>query len=185
MKKKKLIISGIIVILIGIISLILVFINNINNDKKITKENINSINESYNNIKEEVVNYNNLRKDITDIINNFYYDTIEKNYLNNLKVLEDYDSVINKIINYIKILDNKCNIIYNDYETDNICNNYKIDYETIVNVFINDINSYNKKLDLYNKDNSKNLELFKSKHIDDYIDYNGDNIYLEKEEVNE
>ena len=89
MKNKKLIISCIILtVLVVITSLIIVFLNNINKDKKITKDNIDSINESYNNIKEEVINYNNLRKDITGVINNFYYNTIEEKHSDNFKLFK-------------------------------------------------------------------------------------------------
>ena len=72
-----------------------------------------------------------------------------------------------------------------DKDVSNICSNYKIDYETIVNVFMNDINNYNNKLNSYNEEQNKSLELFKSRHIDDYIDYNNDNKYEQKVVTNE
>jgi len=184
-KKKTIIISISIIIIVAIILLIMMFINNLNEDKKIVEKNINIINDSYEKLKEEVANYNDLREDMSLFINNFYYDTIEEKYSDNLVILNSYDEVVNKITNEIKILDSKCDNVYSDEAINNICNNYKNDYETIVNIFINDINNYNNKLESYNKDNSKNLELFKSNYINDYIDYNNDNIYSEKDEVND
>ena len=181
---KMLIIIGLFVVLI-IVSLIVMFILNLKEDKKITQDNINTINISYDNIKNEVVNYNNLRNDIANFINDFYYETIEEEYSNNLTLLNNYDEIINKITNEVNILDSKCNITYSDSEVTNICNNYKTDYETIVNVFINDINSYNIKLESFNTDRNKQLILFKSNYINDYIDYNNDNIYAEKVVTNE
>lgn len=186
MKKKSIIIVSIVlIIIIVIVTLIMIFINNLNKDKELVEDNMKRITESYDTLKEEVGNYNNLRYDILVFINNFYYDTIEDNYSSNLEILNNYDNVINKITNEIKVLDSKCDVVYPNEEINNICNNYKNDYETIVNVFMNDINNYNNKLSSYNKDNNKNLELFKSNYINDYIDYNKDNIYSKKDEVND
>lgn len=185
MKKKYIIVISIVLIIITLITtFIIIFINNLNEDKKITEENINIISNSYNNIKKEVENYNDIRNNISVFINNFYYDTIENNYQDNLNKLKEYDEVIKKITNDVKMLDVKCNIVYTNSEINNICNNYKKDYEIIVNIFLNDINNYNNKLNSYNKDNNKELELFKSNYINDYIDYDNDNIYQKKDEVN-
>lgn len=184
MKKKSIIIISITLLIAVIIFLIVMFINNINKDKKIQEENITAINESYNNFAEEVKNYNSIRNEIRTFINNFYYDTIEEKYIDNLKTLNNYDNIVNKITKEIKNLDSKCNTIYRDKSINTICSNYKNEYEIIVNVFINDIKNYNNKLNSYNKDNNKNLELFKSSYINDYIDYNDDKIFSKKDEVN-
>ena len=183
MNKIIIIILSIITLLIALI-FIVKFINNVNEDKKITKENIEIIKTSYNNFKNEVKNYNTIRNDISEFINNFYYDTIKEKYLENENKLKNYDEEINKITKEIQKLDTKCNITYNDIEINNICSNYKTDYEMLINIFINDINTYNNKLSLYNKDEKQELQLFKSNYINDYIDYNNDNIFLEKDEVN-
>jgi len=184
-KKKSIIIISIILVIVLIISLVVIFINNVNKDKKQQEENMNIVSNSYDKIKEEVENYNNLREDISIFINNFYYDRIENDYQTNLNILKDYDETINKITNEVKKLDSKCNTIYSDKDINHICDNYKNDYEVIINVFINDINNYNNKLKLYNEDNYKNLDLFKSNYINDYIDYNQDKIYSKKDEVND
>lgn len=186
MKKKTLTIVGIILFILIIIGIIASnFIKNIKEDKKITKQNIEIIETNYEKLKKEVENYNNSRRKIATFINNFYYDTIENNYQNNLDLLEKHDDIVETITEKINILDKKCNTLYNDPKIDNICNNYKKDYEIIVNVFINDLNNYNNKLITYNKDNNKELLLFKSENAIDYIDYNKDKIYEKKDEVND
>jgi len=185
MKNKKILMAiGILFAMLIIISLITILIIILNKNKETIKENINIINISYNNIKNEVSNYNNIRNDISEFINNFYYNTIEEKYVDNLKLLNDYDSIIGNITTEIKVLDSKCNISYIDDEINNICNNYKTDYETIVNVFMNDINNYNNKLNKYNIDENKRLELFKSRYVNDYIDYNKDGNFEQKVVVN-
>lgn len=186
MKKKTVMKTSIILIVIVVIGILINnFIKSINEDKRITIENIEIIEESYKELKKEVENYNNSRKEIATFINNFYYDTIENSYQSNLELLKKHDNTIGKITEKINILNKKCNIVYNDTQINNICNNYKKDYEVIINVFINDINNYNNKLSSYNKDNNKELELFKSEFATDYIDYNKDKIYEKKDEAND
>ena len=185
MKKRMIWMIAIIVVLAIVACFVIKFIKNVKDDKKTVEDNITVINDSYNKIKYEVTNYNKLREDISNFINDFYYENVEEKYSSNMELLGKYDEVVNKITSEVKILDTKCNISYTDKEITNICNNYKNDYEIIVNVFINDINKYNNKLNNYNNDLDKNKELFKSKYINDYIDYNNDNKYEKKEEVNE
>lgn len=184
MKKRMIIVVSIILVIIIFCYAGLSFMKGLTNDKKVISENMEIIKNSYNNIKKEVEIYNDIRDEVTLFINNFYYDRIENEYLDNVNKLNSYDEVINKITNEVKKLDDKCNITYTNTEVNNICNSYKNDYELIVNVFVNDVNSYNRKLSSYNNDNNGNLELFNSEYIKDYIDYNNDSIYEKKEEVN-
>lgn len=185
MKNKKLLIMMGSLIGLMMIVLIIILISNFNNDKKEMLENEKIISESYERVKEEVINYNKIRKDVSEFINNFYYSTISKEYSNNLDKFKEYDEIVNNITNEIFKIDSRCNQIYQDKDINNICDNYKNDYETIVNVFVNDMNNYNNKLTNYNNNSNSNLDLFKSSYINDYIDYNNDNIYLKRDEVND
>ena len=72
-----------------------------------------------------------------------------------------------------------------EVEVNNICNDYKEYYETIVNVYFNDINKVNGFIDSYNSEYSKNLERYNSDLVTDYIDYNKDGKYLERVDSNE
>ena len=184
--KKKYLFIGVGVVLFGVIVLsILSLIKSFNKDKQEMLESGNLIKEAYDNVKKEVENYNNIRIDIAKLTDNFYYSTIVDVYDDNLEKFNTYDSIINDITKQITVIDSKCGQLYNEKEVNDICNIYKKDYETIVNVFINDINSYNNKLSSYNDDEEGNLELFKSNYISDYVDYNGDGIYLKKDGINE
>lgn len=184
MKKKIIITITILLIVISALTLLVVkFIKNIEEDKKKTNENIEIIETSYNFINQKIEDYNQTRQEVSEFINNFYYNTIENNYVNNLDSLINYKNIIDEITKKINILDEKCNTLYNDSKINNICNNYKKDYEIIVNVYLNDINNYNNKLKSYNENNEKKLELFSTNY--NYIDYNNDKIYEMKDEVNE
>ena len=50
-------------------------------------------------------------------------------------------------------------------------------YEEMVNVYINDIKSFNKIIDKYNEDTNNNLEKYKSNLYSDYIDFDKDGVY--------
>ena len=127
----------------------------------------------------EIENYNSTRLNVASIINDFYYDTISSKYEENKKLLDNYTLIIDNISDYVKVLDSKCNIIYSDSNVNNKCKNYKYNYELIVNVYMNDINNYNKKLNSYNDNYDEKLEEYKTKY--NYIDYNNDKKYEEVE----
>ena len=184
MKKKYLFIGIGFVLFLTVIVCCLLLIKSFNKDKQEVLENGNIINDSYDKVKSEVTEYNQMRIDIASLIDNFYYSTIANEYEANLEKFKKYDNIVNNITNEINVIDGKCNQIYQDKNINDICNNYKNDYETIVNVFVNDINNYNNKLANYNKDEEQYLELFKSSYISDYIDYNNDGMYLKKDDIN-
>ena len=60
---------------------------------------------------------------------------------------------------------------------------YQENYETAVNIFLNDQNQVNILIKTYNETSTSPLEEFQSKKITEYIDYNQDGNYLEREEL--
>ena len=81
----------------------------------------------------------------------------------------------------VKILDKNCkNNIFNDSIINNICNTYKLTYEQIINVYVNDIENFNNLVDTYNNETKLNLKKFTSSNVDKYIDYNKDGKYEDK-----
>ena len=177
MKKKLIIIIISIILVIGI--LVLILINNIYKDKTDIAKDIEVINDNYQGMVKEIENYNSTRLNVASIINDLYYDTISSKYEENKKLLDNYTLIIDNISDYVKVLDSKCNIIYGDSNVNNKCKNYKYNYELIVNVYMNDINNYNKKLNSYNDNYDEKLEEYKTKY--NYIDYNNDKKYEEVE----
>lgn len=170
-KKKVITIGSIVILLVVIVITVIVIINK--NNIKIRKNNIEN---AYRNLVEEVNKYNNIRDDIKIIIDEFYYNKINDEYEDDMKLFDDYSDILKNIKKDIEILDDNCQRKIND----KICNGYKIIYERLVNIYINDINNFNKKLELYNAEDlsDKKLELYTNIYRD-YIDYNKDNIYEE------
>lgn len=180
--KKKLIIIISIIVLIVIGLAIYLGIKSIYKDKTDIAKDIETINNNYELVKKEIENYNTTRLQVADIINEFYYETINDKYDSNKLLLDNYTLVIDNITKYVKELDSKCNVIYNNSDVNNKCKNYKYNYEIIVNVYMNDINNYNNKLTSYNEYSNNNLKLYETTY--NYIDYNNDNKY-EEVKVNE
>lgn len=170
--KKKIIVIGSIIIAIVVIAIITIIIIN----KKNIQERKDNIENAYQKLIKNVERYNNIREDVKLIINEFYYNKIEDEYDNDIKLFDDYSSILEDIKKDIDILDNNCKNGLND----KVCNKYKITYEKLVNIYINDVNNFNKKLALYNEEGlSENILEQYSSIYNEYIDYNKDNKYEE------
>ena len=180
--KKKLIVISICTFLLIVGILIFILINNIYKDKTDIAKDIEVINDNYEGMVKEIENYNSTRLSVADIINNFYYDKISSKYEENKKLLDNYTLIIDNISNYVKVLDSKCNIIYSDSNVNSKCKKYKENYELIVNVYVDDINNYNKKLNSYNDNYEEKIEEYETKY--NYINYNN-NKKNEEVETNE
>lgn len=171
--KKLIIIISILVLLIGGISLLIV---NIMKDKKEITKNIEVIKYNYNELSQNVLEYNGIRRELSEKLNNFMYDKFLNDKEEYEEILTKYNTNINKIDNNIKNIDDRCKNIYNDKDINNICKSYKTNYEKIINIYINDLTNYNNKVTSYNEYKNENNSLFELIHKD-YIDYNNDNVY--------
>ena len=174
MKKKVVIIISVIVFLVLLIGLVIGI--NINNKIKIMNDNMIVIQKEYDKIRDNVLEYNNIRSEYLDLTNDFYYETFMDKYQEYTSLLDRYDKVIDKIDNSILEIDKKCNIVYKDDNTNKICNSYKKLYEKIINLYVMDGNNYNKRVEGYNSYKNDSIELHDIKYKD-YIDYNNDNKY--------
>lgn len=189
--KKKLIIILIVLVVIVIISYgIISFVSDYKNSKKELEQNINVINNEYDNFKEEIDGFSSIRDDIYEnILDQIYYETFEKNVLEWNNKFSDYDKIVNDITKYDKLLGEKClNKTYINTIVNQKCEMFIETYEMLINLFITDINLYNEHIEKYNKwkiendssNGSKTIEKFSSKIIE-YVDYNNDKKYLGKE----
>lgn len=172
-KNKKIIfyiIGGIVLIII------LLLIISISNGKKDASKNMAVIRSSYTDLSNNVKDYNSIRAELEDLLSNFMYDSFDKDIDKYRDIFVRYDDIIKKIDSNINNIDDRCNYIYSDNEVNKICSNYKVIYEKLINLYVMDIDIYNKKVSSYNEYSNKDIELV-SKLYDGYIDYNGDNKY--------
>lgn len=174
MKKKKIVIITLI-ITITLIFISLFILNTIKNNK-LREENIEIINTNYQELSTNVEEYNNIRTKLEGLLNNFIYNDYKNKHEEYINILTEYNNNIKKIDNNIKNIDTRCNLIYKDKTVNKICNNYKITYEKLINIYITDLTNYNNKITSYNEYKKDTIKLFELVH-NNYIDYNKDNVY--------
>lgn len=170
------------IIIISIASLVLLiivilFVISIYKGKKTSIKNMEIIRNNYNELSTNVTDYNQIRENLSEKLNNFTYENFPKEYEEYNQLLESYNDNIQKIDNNINNINSKCNNnIYNDSSVNKICDSYKILYEKIINLYVTDLNNYNNKVTSYNEYMKTDIEIFELLHKD-YIDYNNDLVY--------
>ena len=142
------------------------------NDKKLLQVN-------YNNFSSYITEYNETRIELGILMEKaMYYEDFPKVSESLVTFYSAYDELINKIIISVKNMDKACKREYMENDYIDMCNSYGLTYEKMINIFISDIEAYNTLINNYNewaKDDK--YQLFTSKYITDYIDYNQDSIY--------
>ena len=170
--KKNLIISIMCVILLtGILILVLV----VNKERKENKNNMEFIRKNYNLLTSSINNYNEIRNKYNQLSSVLIMDSYKDKEEEFSELFKDYSKEINNIDNYINNINLRCNGIYNDSEINKVCNSYKLVYEKVINLYVSDIDNYNKFIEEYNEYKKENIELIEKVH--DYIDYNNDEKY--------
>ena len=171
-KKQVLIAVGAVVL----ITFIIIIILTTSKDKKETQNNMASIKNNYELLTKSVSKYNDIRSNYKEKSSVLLMNTYKDKHEEFTKLMEEYNSVITEIDNYIANINLRCNRLYPEIEINNICNGYKLTYEKIVNLYISDVNQYNNFITNYNEYKKEELPLIKLVHSD-YIDYNEDKVY--------
>lgn len=177
--KKKIII---IVILLAISGLAITFIKNFQDNKQVTEKTKIKITSEYKKLEQNINNYNGIRDNIETNLNDYYTEKLTNDYNTYIDLLTKEENTIKQIETNIDNIKNDCqNRIFNEKEVNNICNTYKDYYETVVNIFIKDKNQVNKMITTYNNTTNNTLKEYTSNTYNDFIDYNEDRIYLERD----
>jgi len=187
MKKKKIIMIIIPIVIVD--SIITYFIINFNNDKKETLDKMDNISTSYEEFKEVVLEFNQVRQDLySNVFNGIYYDTLKVNYNVWKDKFSKYEDVVDGINKDSDFLKKYCkDVYYPQQEINNKCNAFSIAYEEVNNLFVYDIELFNKNISNYNKyieeqGNSNKLDLYVTNKK--YIDYDKDGEYIGKKGEN-
>ena len=176
----------ILMIIVGIIFIALsYFAFSVINDKITTNRKMKKINNAYKEMGELVENYNEFKTYMYKSLNDLYHETIDFVHSENLSLLGTYEDKVFLIEKEVKILDKECVTIYEDKKVNGICNSYKKDFEKIVNLLVSDIFKYNETIKKYNEELNKELVIYKFVFYPDYIDYDDDGIFLQKDGKNE
>lgn len=181
MKKRVLyIILGI--VLIVVLCFIVLFIRNILEDNRKTNEKMEKIQIIKTNFDEKINDYNKNRSSIRSIVDDIVVDKFEGAYDTVNLLLKKEESTVLEVKDYVSQLDKYCNgKVYPDSYVNSFCLEYKINYEEMVNVFLEDVKNVNGIIEKYNSSYDKELKIYSGK-IEKYIDYNKDGSYSGKEE---
>jgi len=171
--KKIILISGI--VLVVLVSIIVIVIGVVK-DKKESSKNMDLIKDNYELLSTNVNEYNQIRSDLSNKLNNFIYADYNKEHDDYVLILNRYNNNIGLIDENVKVINSKCNVIYSDISVNKICDSYKILYEKLINLYVMDLNNYNNKISSYNEYKKEDIELFDMIY-NEYIDYNDDGKY--------
>lgn len=172
--------AGVILILSGVG----VFIISDQNEKNMKdKENSEKIVASFGAFSESATVFSDKRLEVYDTI---FQDVILEDYASNK---DAYDELFNAYLKDLQNMDDAgkdlkelcVNHTYKDADVVSKCSSYMTAYETSVNYFVKDVNLYNDQIELYNKTALEPITLYQSELYSDYIDFNGDGVYLGKD----
>ena len=168
--------------IVCIIVIILIFAVVIQCGKFSTNRRMKNINNAYDELNIRIDHYNKYKTVVYRSLNDLYPESMDIVHSENLSLLGCYSDRIRYLYEEISLLDKYCGVTYNDKKIDDICNSYKIEYEKIVNLYVDDVNKYNGIIDDYNEKNNTKFEMFKSKFFPEYIDYDNDGIFSKIDE---
>ena len=145
-----LLIVGILLVVCG--NSLLVF-KLMDNKKENEEKFVKTVDEKYNLLKKDIESFNKVREQYdTKVSANLFIETIDE-YSNWIKEIDSYTKVINKIDKDSKYLKDNCvNKTYTDKETNNKCSAFVIAYESSINLYVNDITEFNKKIEEFKKE---------------------------------
>ena len=155
---------------------------------KKSHDNYDMIKSAYSDLSKYVDKFNDIREKYNEMSTDFVLSRYMDSHEEYMRLFSEYGDVINNIKSSVIDISNGCDKssggIYNKlyekiYTLDNtVCDNYKVTYERLVNLYVTDVKEFNGILTKYNEYKNDNIEMVKML-FDDYIDYNNDGTYEE------
>lgn len=183
--KKKVLSSIFILLIISGVAVIAFYLSFLSREKRYNKEVATKLEEHYDAFKTSVSKFSEQRKIVLDETSEIYLEDLNESYDDIITMLKDYDRAVldvkekaepfEDIIKKVRLADKTLQ--------DKI-SAFKINYEQSINYYVYDIEEINKLFNEYNNllDEDSEEKLLKYKAvIADYLDYNGDGIYLGRE----
>lgn len=157
MKKKVVIIIIVILVIFGGV---IYFISSFKKDQNRVLENIDRVNTYYNSFLDNVSKINEVRHKYSNIINDTYYDDLDKNNDNIVIILDEYKGYINDILDVSEKLEELCSNYYADSSVNQKCLSYNATIESINVYFKSDVDGYNDMVSKYNEKSDNKIEKY-------------------------
>ena len=186
--KRKIVISILILLLIGMGIVIYFFIDSIKEDQKITKGKANEIIKAYEKFDSAINGFASLREEYYVARQNTFLEEFAQNTDSWNDFASRYEKAIESIEKNSKVLKDNCTVKFADVNVNSKCTTFKANYEAAMNYYITDIKDYNQTIKKYNDwvtENNYNYgKLNEAKYVvyKKYIDYDEDGEYFGKGE---
>lgn len=185
---KKVIIVIVTIFIILIIGGVL-FVLDFKKDQAITHQKMLEVSKNYSTFNEKIKEYAKVREEVYNTLKDSYLEELSKNASTINSLITKYENSIKAVEESSKDLKDICTIKFNDADANNKCTTFKANYEAANNYYINDIKSYNKTVENYNKwaktGDYESLNKGKFVVYKKYIDFDGDGEYFGGESSNE
>lgn len=186
MKKKWVIISSIIVLIVAIlVTCGTIFVKNFNEDKKKTLVIMEEIKEKYKEFSPLVEKFSEARANFYNGKEElFFLESINDNREAIAALMNDYETLVMNVHTSSAYLQENCDRKYSSSSVNNTCNLFKQGYEAVMNYYMTDIEVYNMLVQEYNEWITENnlaeepLSKYQFSLYNAYIDYDKDGSYL-------
>lgn len=185
-KKTKIIIFTVVGILLIFLGITFSVVSLLNRESKEIQKAQEDVKNKYRDFKTEADQFTEARKKYQNVVsNNLYVESVEEEYETWIQALEAYQKVVGKVVSKAKPVGDVC--IGRSYPDQNVmanCEAYMINYETVMNYFVKDVESFNKFLEEYYTDYKGDKEKYPTYELKEeyhYIDVNDDGKFIGKE----
>ena len=185
MRKKNIIIIAVIVTVLVFLGGLVFVINQIQTQNETKEKREKELKENYKKFNEYASLFADKRLGYTEsVVENLYYESVKSDYDKWLEELKSYNELVDNILNNAKPLKKLCvNQKYSDEELQNNCDAYIINYETVMNYFVKDVEEFNTFITDYNSENEDDkVDIYKldtDKY--NYLDVNDDGKFIGKD----
>lgn len=180
MKKKVVIITLSVLIVIGLVICTLLIIKKLDENKKAKKEIETKIVENYQIFRAKVEDFNEERKIYSNAVASDLFKESAYKYEEWIKEIDKYTTAIKeveKVSSYLK--DNCVNKLYSKQDIKNKCDAFVIAYETAFNYYVKDMISFNESIEEFNKELKEKYEKIELEY--EYVDINKDGKFYGKD----
>lgn len=185
MSKKNIIIVAVIVTVLVFLGGLVFVINQIQKQNEAKEKREKELRENYKEFNEYASLFSDKRLEYTEsVIENLYYESVKSDYDKWIDVLKSYNELVDNILKTAKPLEKLCvSQVYSDKELQNNCDAYIINYETVMNYFVKDVEEFNSFITDYNSENEDDQVDTYALDADkyNYLDVNDDGKFIGKD----
>ena len=184
MNKKNIIIIAVVGTVLVFLGILLIVVNQIRNQNQEKENRENNLVTYYSEFKDKADKFADKRIKYTEkVVENMYYESVNDEYDDWIKELSSYNQLVDDILSSAKSLEKLCvNQVYTKEELKNNCDAYIINYETVMNYFVKDVEEFNSFISNYNNEYDSKVDTYQfDANKYHYLDINDDGKFIGKD----